>query len=300
MTSYCRQSRASDAYLKTRPARQTGNGVPLHVMGQQEQTPHHVDADLPITHEERALLWSVAHEIRAPLNSLTIAVDLMATEASALDPQAVRNLAQKIHGCARWLRGTLESLLSPVAIASGSLHIERVSLYLEEVIEDILPIVDPLLSARSQYLRIRLRGKALPVFADRQRIGQVIVNLVSNASKYSPCTSVIDLTIEPHGSWVRVITADRGPGLAPAERQRIFAPYFRTESARAADADGIGLGLALVKSIVKAHGGTVGVRNRVGGGARFWFDLPVHADNPASDFPVPIESRRVAKRRKFG
>jgi signal transduction histidine kinase len=95
-----------------------------------------------------------------------------------------------------------------------------------------------------------------------------------NASKFGASGRPIDVSFTPHEQCVRVAVSDRGPGVVHEHVQRLFEPYYR--SAKTADnvKEGVGLGLSIVKSIVQAHGGSVGVESRRGGGARFWFEIP--------------------------
>jgi len=254
-----------------------------------------VDDDERCIPEQRELLWSVAHELRAPLTALTTASEILAEDASRLDPDEVNRLARTIQGVAHWLQAATDSLLTTAAIEAGHLRIARAPILIDDIVEEVLPVLQPLLSARRQQLRVRSDRGRHQVLADHQRIGQVIINLVSNASKYSPPSMSIDVTIEERQDRVRVVVADRGPGIAPDLQRRVFAPFFRTERALESGAAGSGLGLAIVKTIVMAHRGQVGVRNRVGGGARFWFELPALRETP-----LPFRTWVEGQRRKTG
>src|SRR5205085_7853045 len=112
------------------------------------------------------------------------------------------------------------------------------------------------------------------VLADSRRLGQVLINLILNASKFGAANTSIDVTVSVRGNAVRVAVADRGPGVAPEQAQRLFEPYYRAPATAGSGKDGVGLGLSIVKSIIEAHGGLVGVESRRGGGARFWFSVP--------------------------
>jgi signal transduction histidine kinase len=116
------------------------------------------------------------------------------------------------------------------------------------------------------------------VAADRRRIRQVLVNMIANASKYSPPGKPITVNITAADGAVRVTVADRGPGIPPESRARLFEPYYRTEDAVQTDTSGLGLGLEIVKLIIDAHGGRVGADNRPAGGACVWFELAALAD----------------------
>jgi signal transduction histidine kinase len=98
--------------------------------------------------------------------------------------------------------------------------------------------------------------------------------LILNASKFGAANSPIDLTIATSGDEVRLSVGDRGPGVSVEHMHRLFEPYYRDPASARSGKDGVGLGLSIVKSIVEAHGGLVGVEHRRGGGARFWFTVP--------------------------
>src|SRR5262249_5131094 len=118
------------------------------------------------------------------------------------------------------------------------------------------------------------RGSVPAVAADPRRIGQVLLNLISNASRVSSPEQAIDLTLDTGREWVRFTVGDRGPGLPAGSGRRLFAACGPAESTCDASGVGIGLGLAIVRAIVEAHEGRVGARNRRGGGAAVWFELP--------------------------
>ena len=132
-----------------------------------------------------------------------------------------------------------------------------------------------MLQPRGQVLRVASRGRVPTVAADPRRIGQVLLNLISNASKVSPPARAVALTLSLcPDERVRFTVGDRGPGLPPGGGRGLFEPYGRDESARGPNAAGIGLGLPVVRAIVEAHEGRVGAHNRRGGGAAVWFELP--------------------------
>jgi signal transduction histidine kinase len=139
---------------------------------------------------------------------------------------------------------------------------------------DVEAVVGPILEQRGQWLRVRRAGWLPEVLADSRRLGQVLINLIFNASKFSAPDTSIDLTISVRDDAVRVVVADRGPGVSSDQAQLLFEPYYRAPATAGSGKDGVGLGLSIVKSIVEAHGGQVGVENRRGGGARFWFSIP--------------------------
>jgi signal transduction histidine kinase len=228
----------------------------------------------PNTETELTVLATVAHELRGPLTALATSSELLAEDFEILDPDQVRGMLSAIHRRTLWLQGLVENLLAAATIREGRLQLHRQRIRLSDVMYDVKAVVDPLLSQRGQRIRLRGAQAAPAVSADSRRIGQVLVNLILNASKFGKTGTAIDITVSCLRGRVRVSVADRGPGVPAGQVQRLFEPYYRSAATADNVKDGVGLGLSIVKSIVQAHGGAVGVESRRGGGARFWFELP--------------------------
>jgi len=120
---------------------------------------------------------------------------------------------------------------------------------------------------------LNLEDAGVMVLADEDRVVQVLVNLLTNASKYGPAGQTIQVSSRRLGDFVRVQVQDQGPGIAPEARSHLFERFYRAKRGRK-EATGLGLGLALAKAIVEAHGGQIGVESEPGHGAIFWFTLP--------------------------
>jgi two-component system sensor histidine kinase KdpD len=227
-----------------------------------------------IPQHELTVLATVAHELRGPLTALATSSELLAEDFLHLDPEQVKSMLGAMHRRTLWLQGLVENLLCAATIREGRLTLYRQSLSLSDLLADVDAVVGPLLTQRGQRLRVRF-GHAVPeILGDSRRLGQVLVNLILNASKFGVANSPIDLTITSRGDSVRLSIADRGPGVTSAHMHRLFEPYYRDPASAGSGKDGVGLGLSIVKSIVEAHGGQVGVESRRGGGARFWFTVP--------------------------
>jgi signal transduction histidine kinase len=192
----------------------------------------------------------------------------------------------------------VENLLYAALAGQGQVRLRPAALDLRLVAAEIRPVVAPLLEQRGQRLTLRARGAPGVVAADGRRVGQVLVNLILNASKYSPDGTPVAVVLAPgrRPGAVRVAVEDRGPGLPPGDPARLFRPFYRPAAARAAA--GVGLGLAIVRSVVEAHGGQVGAENRPGGGARFWFELPaLNAPGQLPDWPGDPPLQATPRRR---
>jgi signal transduction histidine kinase len=220
------------------------------------------------------VLATVAHELRGPLTALAQSSELLAEDFLVLGPEQVKSMLGAMHRRTLWLQGLVENLLCAATIREGRLQLYRQSLSMSDLLDDVDAVVGPILAQREQRLRIRMSPRLPEVLADSRRLGQVMVNLILNASKFGVVGTPIDVTISARNGAVRVSVADRGPGVSAEQADRLFEPYYRAPETTGSTKDGVGLGLSIVKSIVEAHGGTVGLDNRRGGGARFWFSIP--------------------------
>jgi two-component system, OmpR family, sensor histidine kinase KdpD len=233
-----------------------------------------------------AIFSTVAHELRGPLMALATSAELLVADFEALAPAQIRELVAGIHCRALWLQELVENLLCAASLREGGLAMHFQPLNLREVVAEVRQVVLPLLRRRAQRLRIHETGAGpLPeVTADGRRLGQVLVNLILNASKFSPPETPVDVILATGETALTVTVADRGPGLPEGVVEQLFEPFFRAPSTQvspraaglgASAPEGVGLGLAIAKEIVAGHGGRIGAGDRRGGGARFWFELPL-------------------------
>ena len=220
-----------------------------------------------------ALLSTVAHELRAPLAALVTASELLVEDFGSLDEQQAFNMVATVHRGSLWLQSLVDNLLCAATMRDGHFRIRREPMQLLDIVAEIRPVVEPLLKHKNQRLQVSASGPDCNVAADRRRIGQVLVNLIVNAGKFAGSGTAVDVRLAARDNGVRVAVMDRGPGIPEAAARRLFEPFYQV-APDGSSLKGVGLGLAIVKSIVDAHDGRVGVENRRGGGACFWFDIP--------------------------
>ncbi len=231
-----------------------------------------------VTEEEQAqrlrefFLANVSHEFKTPLAALRAATELLTLEGERLSAAEAHELLDSITlGVAR-LEELVDNLLSSALIQAGHFEVRPRPVALDALAEEALLTTRPLLSLRGQTLALDVPPDLPPVLADPRRMMQVLVNLVSNASKYGPRDRPIHLSVAVDGHRAVVRVADAGPGIPEEGRALLFRPF--TRPADGEKAAGVGLGLSIVKTIVERHGGEVGVDSGPGG-AVFWFTLPL-------------------------
>ena len=219
-------------------------------------------------------LANISHEFRTPLSAINASVELLLEDLEGLHPGELKELLDSIHRSVTGLQTLIDNLLESLSIEAGRFNVRRQPTDLQKVIDEAARVMQPLLNRRGQELLCEVPSGLAPQWIDPMRITQVFVNLLSNASKYSPVQEQIQLRVEASpGQGLRVSVADRGEGIPRAERENLFRRFVRL-SASDAPQYGVGLGLSVVKAIVEEHGGEVGVDERPGGGSIFWFRLP--------------------------
>jgi two-component system phosphate regulon sensor histidine kinase PhoR len=223
-------------------------------------------------------LANVAHEFRTPLSALAASVELLLDQAPDLSPAELRELLTSLHLGILGLQTLVDNLLESASIEAGRFRVHPRPSNLGRIIAETIRTMQPLLDKHGQRLVLELPVAIPVVQADSRRIVQVLVNLLSNASKYGPDDAEITIGALLTESWVRVTVTDRGPGVRPEHRHDLFRRFVYADSDSNKTQYGVGLGLSVVKAVIEAHGGQVGVEDGPGGGSAFWFTLPVESE----------------------
>ena len=219
-------------------------------------------------------LMSVSHELRTPLSSLSTSVDFLKDEFLELGPEDRVRLLETVHRGTRRLQALTTNLLDLGSIQAGSFSVRTDTIEIEGVLQEALAISEVLLAAKGQRAVLEAPPGLPAVRADPVRIVQVVANLVTNASKYGPEADTILISAREERNRLRVAVTDHGGGMPVEEKERVFEYFYRGAEATRTE-KGFGIGLAIVKGIVDAHKGEVGVESEDGVGTSFWFTLPV-------------------------
>ena len=223
--------------------------------------------------QQNAFLGIAAHDLRSPIGLIQMTAQLL------LDPEAQLSREQQTKFTQDILRHTdhmlrlLNDVLDVTQIESGNLSLEETSVDLAALL--IEAVKWHTLVATPKGTRVQLQPViAGRVLADPLRVRQVVDNLISNAVKYSPPGSLVRVGMQRLDRGWQIAVKDQGPGLTPADRQRLFQDFARLSARPTGGEKSTGLGLAIVRRIVQAHGGQVGAESTPGQGATFWFTLP--------------------------
>jgi two-component system sensor histidine kinase KdpD len=215
-----------------------------------------------------ALLDSLAHDIKTPLTSIKAAVTSLLSSAPGID----RELLTIINEEADRLNQLAAEVVEMARIEAGKLHLEKQAVAVNDIIAGALS--DLALGLKGRPLALHVPAGLPTAEADREFAAQVVKQFVENALKYSPEGSPIDISAELKGGKIVIAVADRGPGIEENERFRIFDKFFRGRRHRF-ETKGTGMGLAIAKGIVEAHGEKIWVESEPGQGAVFYFSLAV-------------------------
>lgn len=229
-----------------------------------------------------SLLSSVSHDLRTPLAVITGAASAI-VEGKLLDEATRQDLMKTIIDEAERLNRLIRNLLDMTRLESGAIQVKKEWLPVEEVVGSALNRLDARLAERE--IRVEL-PPALPLVPiDPILVELLLINLLENAAKYSLGAIEIRSTVMP--SEVLLEVADHGPGVSPGNETRIFEKFHR--AVHEGTPGGVGLGLAICRAIVAAHGGRIWAQNRVEGGASFKIALPIRGEPPTLEFSDPAK-----------
>ncbi len=244
--------------------------------------------------KQQQLTAFVSHELRTPLNLVIGFSEILATSPETYEhaqvPPKMRRDINAVYRSAQQVAALLDDVLDMTSAGYGYLTLMREPADVWHVIEEAATLVRDYAEARGLYLELVKEAEAQPLFIDRLRIRQVLLNLLINAARFtSSGTITVRLAQQPAATHITV--TDTGQGIPPERLERIFVAYQSSEGLQSSWGKGTGLGLPLSRQLIRLHGGDMGVDSTVGAGTTFWFTLP---HEPGNSPPLPATPARGA------
>jgi signal transduction histidine kinase len=226
-------------------------------------------------------LANMSHELRTPLNAIIGYSELLEEEAGDLDGGRLVPDLQKIATAAKHQLSLINDILDLSKVEAGRMELEVTAFDLATAIDNALTLVHERASRRGIDLGRAIDASLGAIRADERKVKQVLLNLLSNALKFTPEGGRIDVRGAINGDMAEISVTDTGVGIAPQDHAAVFEE-FRQVGTADKKVEGTGLGLALCRRFVELHGGRIWVTSQVGEGSTFTFTLPVHPEGTAA------------------
>jgi len=236
---------------------------------------HDVSHEREVERLRNEFFSMVSHELRTPLTSIKGYVDLLQSGATGeLSPEQ-REFLDIIKTNTDRLVKLINDLLDLSRIDAGHLDLRWQAVDIGLLVRQVVNTLRPLLDGKHQHVTLELAPHTPPVWADNDRVVQILTNLISNAHKYTPAEGQITITVRPLDRHVRVDVQDNGIGISPEDQLHLFSRFFRAKNRATQQSTGTGLGLAITRSLVEMQGGEIFVTSAPNQGSTFSFTLPI-------------------------
>ncbi|MEX0803672.1 MAG: HAMP domain-containing sensor histidine kinase [Candidatus Binatia bacterium] len=219
---------------------------------------------------------NVSHELRTPLTAIKGAVDLILREVPGPLTEKQSHYLARVRSNTQHLAVLINDLLDLSKIEEGKIELQAARMSLGGLVHEVVETLKPIAAEKPIELEVTTLEPSILVWADRDKVTQVLTNLIGNAIKFTPPHGRVTVSsINKNADWVRVSVSDTGPGIAASERERIFDKFYQVVENGGPKPKGTGLGLAISRALVELHGGRIWVESEMNRGSTFNFTLPV-------------------------
>jgi signal transduction histidine kinase len=244
-----------------------------------------------VSTEKSEILGMVAHDLRNPLNGILNASEYVLEDASGRLGESNLTLLKAIEAASRFMLHVIEDMLEISAIESGRLHLNRKPADVLSLMEQVLSLNRPMAERKQISIDVIARSGLSPVNIDSTKMYRVMDNLLTNAIKFSNPGGRIIVYMHADGEAINISIQDQGPGIPARELKNVFKLFQKGRLASASKEAGAGLGLAIAKRIVEAHGGKLLLESEVGKGSTLTVVLPAHAAREVLRRPAQANQR---------
>ena len=234
----------------------------------------------------------VSHELRTPLTSMVGFAENMLDGILGLLNEEQEHALKRISANAAHLGRMIDNLLNQASIEAGKIRLSMLEVSLSAVISNAVDQLRPLLERKGHRIAI-IVDEALTVWVDRDKVSQIVTNLVSNAIKYTQEGGSITIHLARKDKFAQVFISDTGEGIPAGVIPHLFDPFFRVNHSERSSVKGLGLGLSIVKQLVELHGGTIEVRSELHHGTEFTFTMPLVRIPISSTVCFPCRGHRI-------
>lgn len=246
----------------------------------------HTEPTTPLEELERMrtdLLATIAHELRTPLTAVRTCVGLLLDPGVQPDPEDRARLLRTVKQSAERMQRLVTDVLDLTRFRAGRIRLQNRRFDAGELAHDVAGVIAPLLRVRGQSLALEVPDAPVWVYGDHRRLEQALLNLLSNAHKFSPVGAEVRLSVEARGAAVDWSVQDSGPGISAADQARLFERFFTVSTDAVRPGTGTGLGLPIALAIARAHGGNIEVRSVLGRGSTFSLHVPASGPEEAGE-----------------
>jgi PAS domain S-box-containing protein len=215
----------------------------------------------------------IYHDLRSPLANIVSSLDVLATIFNGNENAGAKSVLSIAMRSTDRIQRLVNSLLDINRLESGQAIVSQQAASPAGLAGEAIEAAHPMIENRRQFLKTNLHGKLPFVWVDVDMIRRVLINLLENASKFTPAEGMIEIGAAPDGDWVKMWVQDNGPGIPALEQERIFGKFMRLKGA--STTSGLGIGLAFCRLAISGHGGRIWVESQPGQGSKFIMTLPV-------------------------
>jgi signal transduction histidine kinase len=222
-------------------------------------------------------LAMMSHELRTPLHTVLGVTEMLLEAMYGAVNEQQRNALERVEVSGRHLLALINDVLDLSTIEAGTLHLSTGMVDIEAVCQASLQAIREMTREKRISVAFQMDYSVATIYADAERLQQILVNLLHNAAKFTPNGGKVGLDVraDVEAGYVSFVVWDSGVGIAPEDMERLFQPFVQLDSGLSRQYDGTGLGLVLVARLVEMHGGSVSVESQPGSGSRFTISLPI-------------------------
>jgi len=243
------------------------------LMAQQQELMEKTNEVEAASQAKSDFLAHMSHELRTPLNVIIGFSELMVDGVPGEINSEQKQCLDDILSSSKHLLGLINDVLDLAKVESGKVKLRLAEITLPDILEELKRTMTPILAPRKQSLDIEVEKGLPPVYADKAKLKQVLLNLLGNATKFTPDGGKLKIEAVKKGGWCHVSVIDNGVGINKGDQKKIFEPFRQLDNPLTGEKGGAGLGLALAKQIIEKHGGKIWVESEYGKGSRFTFTL---------------------------